>query len=104
MLTRIGGNSSSSVPGGKTGAGDQVEAGLRISKPGCKGRWNSSVSEPGMPRLAGAFVSSQLVRDGKLTIVAMRTSTDIYSGIIVEGTCGEGRILLVVNTQTLPTS
>ena len=37
MLTSIGGKGSFSVPGGCMGAEDQVEDGVKISRPGCDG-------------------------------------------------------------------
>lgn len=46
MLTRIGGRASCSVPGGVTGTGDQVEVGVRISRPGWERRWKSRVTVP----------------------------------------------------------
>ena len=51
MLTRIGGEGSVSVPGGKTGTGVHSGGALdadggRISRPGCPGRWNKRVMEP----------------------------------------------------------
>lgn len=51
MLTRIGGDGSDSVVGGKTGTGVHVEDvegedGERISRPGWPGRWKRRVREP----------------------------------------------------------
>jgi len=52
MFTRMGGEGSDSVPGGKTGTGVQLSVleeereGGRISSPGWPGRWNSRVILP----------------------------------------------------------
>lgn len=49
MLTRMGGEGSVSVDGGRTGTGVQfwiVDEGGRISRPGWPGRWKRRVSEP----------------------------------------------------------
>lgn len=46
MLTRMGGNSSFSVPFGNTGTGDHVPFDVSISRPLCNGRWKRRVREP----------------------------------------------------------
>lgn len=46
ILTRMGGNSSFSVPFGNTGTGDHVPSAFSISRPLWNGRWNRRVREP----------------------------------------------------------